>query len=233
VKIAVVSVNFPLGKRPLVDERLDKLKTIFHVSKVTEIQIEFMDDTHSRDAEGILCDIKAKLDLILQDLEIVENRLASDQQYKDLFLRCKQALEKEIVLNEVPFEEEEKKVLFNSNLLTTKPITFVDSENLAAIPEVVSKVYADCGMISFFTVNERELRAWPIKKGVSVFEAAGNIHSDIQRGFIKAEVVGYEDLIKCGGLNQAKSRGLVKLEDKGYIVRDGDLIQIRFSRPAS
>jgi ribosome-binding ATPase YchF (GTP1/OBG family) len=233
VKIAVVSVNFPLGKRPLVDERLDKLKTIFHVSKVTEIQIEFMDDTHSRDAEGILCDIKAKLDLILQDLEIVENRLASDQQYKDLFLRCKQALEKEIVLNEVPFEEEEKKVLFNSNLLTTKPITFVDSENLAAIPEVVSKVYADCGMISFFTVNERELRAWPIKKGVSVFEAAGNIHSDIQRGFIKAEVVGYEDLIKCGGLNQTKSRGLVKLEDKGYIVRDGDLIQIRFSRPAS
>lgn len=233
MKIAVVSVNFPLGKRPLVDERLDKLKTIFHVSKVTEIQIEFMDDTHSRDAEGILCDIKAKLDLILQDLEIVENRLASDQQYKDLFLRCKQALEKEIVLNEVPFEEEEKKVLFNSNLLTTKPITFVDSENLAAIPEVVSKVYADCGMISFFTVNERELRAWPIKKGVSVFEAAGNIHSDIQRGFIKAEVVGYEDLIKCGGLNQTKSRGLVKLEDKGYIVRDGDLIQIRFSRPAS
>lgn len=229
MKIAVVNTDFPLGKRNLTDERLDKLRNIFHVSKVTEIQIEFMDHAHIKDADGILCNTEAKLDLIIQDLEIIENRLLSDEQSKDLFLRCKEALEKEIILNEVPFNEEEKKLLLTLNLVSLKPITFVDNKNLPSIPETISKVYADCGMISFFTVNERELRAWPIKKGASVFEASGHIHSDIQRGFIKAEVVSFEDLIKSGGLNQAKSKGLARLEDKGYIVRDGDLIQIRFN----
>lgn len=229
MKIAVVNIDFPLGKKNLTDDRLDKLKDIFHSPKVTFIQIEFLDNTHIKDADGILCEAKSNLDLILQDLEIIEQH-AADQQNKDLFLRCQEALEKEILLNEVPISDEEKKFLLNFNLVTLKPITFVDKESLAPLPEIIRSVYTTCGMISFFTVNEKELRAWSIKKGVSVFEAAGLIHSDIQRGFIRAEVAGYEDLIKSGGLNQAKAKGLVRLEDKGYIVRDGDLIQIRFSR---
>jgi len=231
MKIAVVGIDFPLGKKNLPDERLDKLRDIFHSPKVTAIQIDFQDQAHLKDSDGILCDINAKLDLILQDLEAVEVRLSSDAQNKDLFLRCKDALEKEILLNEVPFSEEEKKALLNFNLVTLKPITFQNKDNLASFPEIIRNVHHDSGMISFFTVNERELRVWSIKKGVSVFEAAGCIHSDLQRGFIKAEVVNYEGLISSGGLNQAKGKGLVKLEGKEYIVRDGDLIQIRFSRP--
>lgn len=228
MKIAVIGVDFPLGKQTLPDERLEKLKNIFHSPKITSLQIEFQDAAHIVDSDAILCEKNLKLDLILPDLENIENHL-SDEQNKDLFLRCKAALEKEILLNEVPFSEEEKKLLLNLNLITLKPTTIVDKENLASIPEMMRSVYSNCGMISFFTVNERELRAWSIKKGMTVFEAAGSIHSDIQRGFIKAEVVGFEDLIKSGGLNQAKAKGLVKLEDKGYIVRDGDLIQIRFN----
>lgn len=229
MKIAVVGVDFPLGKKNLTDERLDKLKSLFHSPKVTDIQIDFVDNTHFASADGILCEEKSKLDLLLADLEIIENRLSLDEQNKDLFLRLKEALEKEAFLNEVPLTEEEKKSLLNLNLVTLKPLTLVNKDNLAAIPEIIQKVFTNCGMISFFTVNERELRAWQIKKGISVFEAAGSIHSDIQRGFIKAEVIGFEDLAKSGGLNQAKSKGLVKLEDKGYVVKDGDLIQIRFN----
>lgn len=229
MKIAVVGVDFPLGKKNVPDERMEKLRNIFHSGKVTEVQLEFLDSAHLADADGILCDSKAKLDLIIQDLEIIENRLSGDEENKDLLARCKEALEKEISLNEVPFSDEEKKLLFNINLVTLKPITFIDKENPPSIPETILKVYTDSGGISFFTVNERELRAWPIKKGINVFAAAGSIHSDIQRGFIKAEVVGYEDLAKCGSLNQAKAKGLVKLEDKDYVVRDGDLIQIRFN----
>lgn len=228
MKIAVFGIDFPLGKKNLTDDRLDRLKDIFHSPKVTFIQIEFQDNTHIKDADGILCETKAKLDLILQDLEIIEQRLAVEQN-KDLFLRCQEALEKEILLNEVPMAEEEKKLLANLNLVTLKPITFQDKENLAPVPEIIRSIYTACGMISFFTVNEKELRAWSIKKGTTVFEAAGLIHSDIQRGFIRAEVAGFEDLIKSGGLNQAKAKGSVGLEDKGYIVRDGDLIQIRFN----
>lgn len=228
MKIAVVGIDFPLGKRNLADERLDKLRDIFHSPKVTVIQIEFLDTSHTKDADGIICDKNSKLDLILQDLEIVETRIPLEQN-KDLFLRSKEALEKEILLNEVPFSDEDKKALLAFNLITLKPITLVDKDNLAPIPQIMCSAYADCGMISFFTVNEKELRAWPIKKGTAVFEAAGGIHSDIQRGFIKAEVVGFEELIKCGGLNQAKGKGLLRLEDKDYIVRDGDLVQIRFN----
>jgi hypothetical protein len=228
MKIAVVGIDFPLGKRNFADERLDKLKDIFHSPKVSYIQIEFSDATHLPDSDGIICEENSKLDLLVQDLEIIEGQ-QNNAQNKELFTRCKDALEKEIMLNEVPFTEEEKKTLLNFNLVTLKPAIFVNKDNLTPIPDIIKTVYAGCGMLSFFTVNEKELRSWPIKKGTTIFEAAGSIHSDIQRGFIKAEVVGYEDLIKSGGLNQARSKGLAKLEDKGYIVRDGDLIQIRFN----
>jgi len=228
MKIAVLGCDVPLGKKNLADDRLEKLKDLFHAQKITFIQIDFQDSSHLKDADGILCGLKAKLDLVLADLEIIESHLL-DEQNKDLLLRSKEALEKEVILAEVPFSEEEKKLLLNLNLVTLKPAAFVDEQNLAVLPEVISSAYAACGMISFFTVNEKELRAWPIKKGTTAFEAAGAIHSDIQRGFIKAEVVGYADLVKSGGLNPAKAKGLVRLEDKGYIVKDGDLLQIRFN----
>lgn len=229
MKIAVIGIDeFPFGKNNLSDDRLDKLKNIFRSPKVTSIQIEFLDSTHINESDGILCEEKSKLDLLISDLEIIEAHTAAEQN-KDLFSRAKDALEKEIMLNEVPLNDEDKNLLLSLNLITLKPIHLVNKESLVSYPQIIRSVYATCGMISFFTVNEKELRAWPLKKGMTVFEAAGFIHSDIQRGFIRAEVVGYEDLIKAGGLNQAKAKGAVKLENKGYIVRDGDLIQIRFN----
>ncbi len=229
MKIAIVGIDFPLGKKNLEDERLEKLRNIVHTSRVTEIQINFEDSTQAKEADGIICDTKSKLDLILQDLEIIENRLAADEQNKVLLSRAKEALEKEILLSEVPFSEEEKKLLLSINLITLKPITFADKENLPSIPELTHRAYSDCGMITFFTANERELRAWVIKSGTTVYDAAGSIHSDIQRGFIKAEVINYAELIKIGSLNQAKAKGAVRLEDKAYIIKDGDFIQIRFN----
>jgi ribosome-binding ATPase YchF (GTP1/OBG family) len=228
MKIAVTGIDFPLGKKNLADERLDKLKDIFHSPKVTFVSIELTDSTHIKECDCILCEKDAKLNLLVQDLEVIESR-SVEEQNKDLFLRCKEALEKEFLLSEIPLSEEDKKILLNFNLITLKPITLIEKENLAPYNEVIRSTFTNCGMISFFTVNERELRAWPIKKDSTVFEAAGCIHSDIQRGFIKAEIVGYEDLVKSGGLNQARGKGLVRLEDKGYIVKDGDLIQIRFN----
>ena len=191
--------------------------------------MEFSDGSGLREAECILCESKSKLDLIIRDLDIIESRLNDGAGDKDLFMRCKEALEKEIILNEVPLSESQREALTGINLVTTKPITFVDAEGAPAIPELMRLAHDNCQRITFFTVNEKELRAWSLKKGLSVYEAAGLIHSDIQRGFIKAEITGYQDLIKAGGLNQAKSQGAVKTENKDYLVRDGDLIQIRFN----
>jgi ribosome-binding ATPase len=84
-------------------------------------------------------------------------------------------------------------------------------------------------LISFLTVGEDECRAWPIKKGTEAVKAAGKIHTDIERGFIRAEVVHYTDLLKCKGLVEAKKQGLLRLEGKTYVVQDGDTINFLFN----
>ncbi len=82
---------------------------------------------------------------------------------------------------------------------------------------------------SFFTVVEDEVRAWTIKEGTNAQRAAGRVHSDMERGFIRAEVIGYEDFIREGSLSSARQKGLIRLEGKDYIVRDGDIIRFRFN----
>ncbi len=82
---------------------------------------------------------------------------------------------------------------------------------------------------SFFTVGEDECRAWTVQRGATAYEAAGAIHSDLQRGFIRAEVTAYQDLVDLGGLAEARTKGKLRLEGKEYIVKDGDIVHIRFS----
>lgn len=89
--------------------------------------------------------------------------------------------------------------------------------------------YELLGLISFFTASKEEARAWTIQKGTKAPQAAGTIHSDMERGFIRAEVVHYNDLVKCGSMAEARSKGLLRLEGKEYIVQDGDVMLIRFN----
>ena len=85
------------------------------------------------------------------------------------------------------------------------------------------------GFISFFTVVSDEVRAWTIRRGTTAPRAAGKVHSDMERGFIRAEVVGFDDLGKCGSLAEAKKKGLLRLEGKNYVVQDGDVITFLFN----
>lgn len=99
----------------------------------------------------------------------------------------------------------------------------------AASARIISEVYRLMGLISFFTVGEDECRAWTIGSGETALEAAGAIHSDIQKGFIRAEVVAYEDFVAAGGMNEAKKKGSFRLEGKTYQVLDGDIVHFRFN----
>jgi hypothetical protein len=85
------------------------------------------------------------------------------------------------------------------------------------------------GYMTFFTVGKDEVRAWQIRKGSNALEAAGRIHSDIARGFIRAEVISYQDFIDSGSMNEAKKKGLLRLEGKEYMVKDGDILHVRFN----
>ena len=99
----------------------------------------------------------------------------------------------------------------------------------SGLDKLVAASYSLLGLISFLTAGEDECRAWTIKKGTKAPQAAGKIHTDFERGFIKAEVVNYQDLLDCGSLSAAKEKGIVGLEGKDYIVKDGDVILFRFN----
>lgn len=102
-----------------------------------------------------------------------------------------------------------------------------DLETAHEIQELITKAYEILNLISFFTTGEDETRAWTIRRGTQAPEAAGAIHSDFESKFIRAEVVNWQKLIEVGGWNQAKSKGLIRLEGKNYVVADGDVMVIR------
>lgn len=99
----------------------------------------------------------------------------------------------------------------------------------AGMDRLARAIYDLLGLISFLTAGEDEVRAWTIKKGLSAKKAAGKIHSDIERGFIRAEVVAYQDLKEAGSMAKAREKGLFRLEGKEYEVKDGDIINFRFN----
>lgn len=94
---------------------------------------------------------------------------------------------------------------------------------------VTRLVYSRLGLISFFTVGEDEVKAWTITRGMAAREAAGKIHSDIERGFIRAEVVAFDDFKKAGSMSAARNEGTLRLEGKDYTVKDGDIVHFRFN----
>lgn len=99
----------------------------------------------------------------------------------------------------------------------------------SGLVKVTQAAYERLGLISFLTAGKDEVRAWPIRKGTNARKGAGKIHSDIERGFIRAEVVGYDDFIAAGSLEEARKRGLVRLEPADYILQDGDIVNFRFN----
>ena len=108
---------------------------------------------------------------------------------------------------------------------------FMADYNIAALARdrIIQACLSALGMIAFYTVGGDEVRAWPIPSGTPAVEAAGKIHSDLQRGFIRAEVVAYKDFHAAGDMRAAKNAGKVRQEPKGYIVQDGDIINIKFN----
>ena len=99
----------------------------------------------------------------------------------------------------------------------------------SGLEKLIKASYSLLGLLSYLTAGEKETRAWTIKKGSKAPQAAGKIHSDFERGFIRAEVVNYQDLLDCGSYSAAKEKGLVRLEGKDYVVQDGDVILFRFN----
>ena len=131
----------------------------------------------------------------------------------EVFVVCAQ-IEQEIA----ELEEDEKKMFLEDLGLEE-----------SGLEKLIKASYHLLGLISYLTAGEPEVRAWTIKRGTKAPQAAGKIHSDFERGFIRAEIVSYDDLMACGTHAAAKEKGLVRLEGKEYVVQDGDIIVFRFN----
>jgi ribosome-binding ATPase YchF (GTP1/OBG family) len=116
-------------------------------------------------------------------------------------------------------EDPEERAMFLSDLGLTE----------SALDKVISRTYKLLGLMSFLTAGDKEVRSWPVRVGATAPEAAGVIHTDFQKGFIRAEVIGYQDFLKAGDFKKAKELGLARLEGKDYYVQDGDIIEFRFN----
>ncbi|MGN1329639.1 MAG: redox-regulated ATPase YchF [Eubacterium sp.] len=115
--------------------------------------------------------------------------------------------------------DEDEKALFLADMGLQK----------SGLDRLIKKSYSLLGLISYLTAGKPEVRAWTIKKGTKAPQAAGKIHTDFERGFIRAEVVSFDDLMSCGSMNAAKEKGLVRSEGKEYIMKDGDIVLFRFN----
>ena len=118
-----------------------------------------------------------------------------------------------------------------SQLDNDEKIEFLNELGLenSGLDKQIQASYKLLGLISFLTTGPTETRAWTIKKGTSAPKAAGKIHTDIERGFIRAETISYDDLVSCGNMVAAKEKGLVRIEGKDYIMQDGDVVLFRFN----
>ena len=99
----------------------------------------------------------------------------------------------------------------------------------SGLDRLIRKSYDLLGLISFLTAGAPEVRAWTIKKGTKAPQAAGKIHTDFERGFIRAEVVAYDDLMRLGSMAAVKEKGLLRSEGKEYVMKDGDIVLFRFN----
>lgn len=234
MKIGIIGIDgFSAGKSNLIDSRVETLKQMFNSPKKVYIQAEIITDKEKLiESDGILCPESSKIDLVINDIEFVEARLerSTDELEKKLFTRFKEQLDKEKLLSGIILSEEEKKMISGYDLLSIKPVYLAKPEELEDKEKLLLTAYYHLGYISFFTAGDKDAHAWPIKKGATAWEASGAIHSDIQKGFIRAEVVSFGELTADGSLSRSRSNNHIRLEMKDYIVQDGDYIVFRCNK---
>ncbi len=228
MKICVLGLDLPAGKVKYLDDKLLALDKKFSPKKVTPFYMEFIQD------DPAACDAFAVnpaniLDLLILDMEKVEARRdrTTDAREKELLEKCLVLLEQEIPLCQGQFDAEETALLKALAPLSLKPTLLVADPVQAN--DVIAELLQLSGTVFFYTAGPKEVRSWPVPRDSDIVTCAGKIHSDLARGFIKADVVNFDDFIKVHNMQEARAKGLVKLVDRDYTIRAGDIIEIRFN----
>jgi ribosome-binding ATPase YchF (GTP1/OBG family) len=233
MKIALVgSFGIKTGKHNLKDPRFDQADKMVEADKKTFAQVDVIGEDQLLDADSILTTSDGKTDLILKDLEFVETRLGRDAQAqeREALEKIKALLESEQFIFSSKLPAETLQAVAAHSFFTNKPTAVASPDELQAPDLLLLRAFHEAGFICFLTVGGKENRAWPIRKGLTAWEAAGAIHTEIQKGFIRAEVIGFADFLEAGGETQAKRAGKQRLEMKQYVVQDYDIINFRTNK---
>ena len=233
MKLALSGIHgIPLGKRNIKDPRLDEAHRLVEADKKTYAQVDLFGEDKLLEADAILTTKEGVPDLILKDLEFVETRLGRTPPEAErlALLKLQSALESERCASAAGLGAEEWQAAGPHNFCTNRPVIVAEPGELPEPDALFVRAFQEAGHICFLTVGGKENRAWPIRQGATAWEAAGSIHSDIQKGFIRAEIIGWYDFIQAGGETQAKRAGKLRLETKNYVMCDYDLVNFRFNK---
>ncbi len=231
MNIAVVGLeNFPKNKVKIPDPRLKVLQGIFKSKEIVPATLFFLGPERISDCEGIICSESEKLTLIVNDMDFIDKKLSGeDSKDRQLFTKAMEILERELFLWEAfssgNLSEDELKRLKEYPLVTVLPTIFLpEGSDMSALPE---RWWHTFGRAVFFTAGPKDSRAWLFRIGQTAVECAGIIHTEIARGFVRAEVVPYDVLVELGSMSAVRQMGKLRLEGKDYRVQEGDWVLFR------
>ena len=220
------------GKHNLKDPRLDQADKLVEAQKKTCAQVDVVEEKELLTCDAILTSRAALSDLLMKDLDFVETRMSRDagEAEKAVLQKLADALVSEQPVSTAGLTADELTVISAHNFYSNKPVVVAGEAELAAPDALLVRAFAESGYLSFLTVGGKENRAWPLRAGLTAWEAAGTIHTDIQKGFIRAEITSFADFVEAGGETQAKRAGKQRLELKTYVVQDYDVVNFRFNK---
>ena len=240
--IETINLELIFADIETVNKRLDKARKNLKADKKYQEEIDLLEKIKSTLEEGKSArslDFNEDEELLVKDMFLLTTKPIlyianiSEEQIENadndpLVLKVKEYASKEkaeVIPLCVKIEEELSGLEDEDKKEMLEALGLEES----GLDKVIKKSYDLLGLMSFLTAGEPEVRAWTIKKGTKAPQAAGKIHSDIERGFIKAEVVSYDDLIREGSMVLAREKGLVRQEGKEYIMQDGDIVLFKFN----
>ena len=221
-----------LGKHNIKDPRLDQADKLVEAQKKTYAQVDIVEEKELLTVDAVLTGRASLSDLLMKDLEAVETRLGRDpsESEKAVLQKLADALLSEKAVSAVGLTADELKAISAHNFYSNKPVIVAEEAELTAPDALMVRAFKESGYVSFLTVGGKENRAWPIRAGTTAWEAAGTIHTDIQKGFIRAEIISFADFLQAGGETQAKRAGKQRLELKTYVMEDYDVVNFRFNK---
>ena len=241
--IETIDLELILADIEVLDRRIDKAKKMVKADKKYQAEVDFFERVHAaldagQPARSVECTEEEKA--LLSTVSLLTNKpiiFAANMSESDFadgiennpgYLAVKKIAEAQHaavlpicaeVEAEISGMDPEEKALFLSDMGLTE----------SGLDRLIRACYSLLGLISYLTAGKPEVRAWTITKGTKAPQAAGKIHSDFERGFIRAEVIAFDDLMACGSMAAAKEKGLVRSEGKEYVMQDGDIVLFRFN----